>query len=224
MLLYITIVVLIALCQTSDEIVCQSENDYYLLLYKICIQSAPCRHLYHLYPLEVESALANNGVPETDAFIDYRNQRDFGLFRYQLSRLLIFRVSNATERRLVLQNLVPDAWLPNITVSFSRGGDACSDEEHIQPIHAIYALYAMHLYKMVVSDEFFCRDPNERFLLDPLTDTSFCIDKTGKSTHNESNFDHYLTLFMPILIFSMLIFAFALFANLFYKRYLLYGL
>jgi len=213
-------VVLIFFIVRGEEIICQSEDDYYLLLYKTCIQSAPCRHLYHLYPLR--SLKEDNALPETSAFIDYRNQRDYDLFRHQLSRNLIFRATtNDTERRLVLQGLVPDAWLPDVAIRFKDGYQPACNEMTLSPVYAVYALYSMHLYKMVVADEFFCHDPNERLLLDPLTERLFCVCKKGKSCHNESNFNHLLTLLMTLLIFSLFIFALALFANLLYKRYLL---
>lgn len=222
----LTFWVLLGQCSDMEHIACQSEDDYYRLLYRICIQSSPCKHLFHLYPL-LDTA-SNEKIPETTAFTEYRNQRDFDLFTHQLSRSLIFRIHNADvviqdERRLVLQNLVPEAWLSEIDVHIAKSGTACSEGE-IRPNHAIHALYAMHLYKITVSDEFFCRDPNERFLLDPETDTDYCLCKKKKSCHNDSNFDHYLTIFMPILVFALLIFAFAIIANLFYTRHLLHQL
>lgn len=210
-------------CQQSEQniIVCQNEEDFLRLLYNTCIQTFACRTLYHLYPLDASHV---SPTPERDSFIDYRNERDFDLFSHQLSRSLIFKYENDTaivgiERRLVLQGLVPAVWLPQTVVRFD-GLTLCYNMT-LEPLVAVSVLYSMHIYKIVVADEFFCHDPNERFLLDPITNTSFCICKQGKSCDNESNFDFLMIRLAVILIFAIFIFVLALLISLFYKRYLL---
>ena len=222
MILLLLFGLLLLPCEAEELIVCQNEEDYYQFLYQICIQSSPCRHLYHLYPLD---QVKENEVPETAAFIDYRNSRDFDLFRHQLERSLIFRMNGTlavkSERRLVLQNLVPNEWLPDVRVLLKADHREQCHKRVIGRTHALYILYALHIYKVVVADEYFCHDPNERLLLDPLTNSVHCVCKKGKSCHNESNFTHLITLLMSLLIFGVFLLSVAIFASLFYKRHLL---
>ena len=245
-LLVLVLVVVLFLAPLSraqqHQITCQSEDDYYHFLYKICTQSTPCRHLFHLYPM-THSAVTTQQVgatPERDAFIDYRNDRDFQLFRHQLATKPIFRIGlpdseenntltatttlRSSGHHLVLQNTMPDSWLPTTTVFFKDESTACSESDVTlqEPGVALSALYGMHIYKMTVADEFFCHDPNERLLIDPLTNETFCICKTGKSCNNDSNFDQLFTFLLVILIFGIIAFIIAIFAGLFYKRHLLH--
>lgn len=220
LLLYFIVVV------QSQILVCQDETDYYQWLYGICIQSSPCRQLYYLYPILGGRSLNQiKETPEKEAFVAYRNSKDFSLFQHQLSRILIFQINSTDERRLVLKGLVPDTWLPNLTIIL-RNNTAllCSDNDTIDPSVAIVALYSMHLYKMVLSDEFFCHDPNERLLLDPLTNATICVCKKNKSCDNDSHFDFLITFLVTLLIFGMIINTISIFASLFHKRRLLYGL
>lgn len=231
MILILVVILLIACYRTTEAaeeggnvIICQNEDDFYRLLYNICIQASPCRMLYHLYPLTQQNENQIIDTPERNAFIDYRNERDYNLFRHQLSRTLIFRINGTLvelERRLILQGLVPEAWLPTTIVRI--GGDQVSPcyNTTIEVSDIISALYSLHLYKLVVADEFFCHDPNERLLLDPLSNATFCKCKLGKSCNNESFFAYLMTRLSVIIIFGIAATVLTLYVGFFYTHYLL---
>lgn len=222
----VTLVILCGVRAQEDIIRCQNEDDYYHLLYNTCLQAKVCKLLFHLYPLREESDVGNTA--ERTAFIDYRNKRDYQLFRDQLSKSLIFQQDSTgllltgavpDERRLVLQNLIPSVWLPTTIVNFNLSQPVLCSETDLPPQQALHALYALHLYKTTVSDEFFCHDPNERLLIDPVTETAYCICKKEKICNNESNYNHLLIMLMIILIFSMFIVGVFSIAGIFYKQY-----
>lgn len=207
----------------QDVITCQHQDDYFHFLYKICIQSTPCRHLFHLYPLEVSNTTTISATPERDGFIDYRNERDYQLFRHQLYGKPIFHTQAASSERLVLHHALPDAWIPTTSVVFNQDIVACSSNEPSTHL-ALHVLYALHIYKMVIADDYYCHDPNERFLIDPLTNQTLCICKTGKSCNNDSNFDDLFFFLMVILIVAIVAACISIFASLFYKRAMLHDL
>ncbi len=121
---------------------------------------------------------------------------------------------------------MPEEWLPTTSVLFNKDAPvACSDDVALQSAYNVMsALYGMHIYKVMVADEHFCHDPNERFLIDPLSKESFCICKIGKSCNNDSTFDELFTFLLVILIFGIVAYIFTTFISLFYKRAMLYDL
>ena len=208
----------------ANVILCQNEHDYYKLLYNICIQALPCKSLYHLYPLSGQSVNQIINTPNKEAFIDYRNERDYDLFVQQLTRSLIFRFNGSMvelERRLVLQGLVPEAWLPTTIIRF--GGEEVPPcfNATIELSDIISALYSLHIYKISIADEFFCHDPNERFFLNPLSNKSICRCKPGKLCDNNSFFNYLMVQLSSILITGIAATIVTLFIIIFYKHYLL---
>lgn len=219
-------------CSQGVVITCHDQHDLNHFLYKICSQSHPCKHLFHLYPLTPSDASHLSATLERSAFIDYRNERDAQLFARQLTAKPIFPLLRKHQQHTtvatVLHNTMPAAWLPTISVHFDAAAAAavaCSDNESLySPLTVMTALHAMHVYKLTVADEFFCHDPNERLLIDPATNESVCVCKTGKSCDNDSNFDELFTFLLVILIFGIAAFIMTVFVSLFYKRSMIYDL
>lgn len=216
---------------SGETITCHDEDDYYHFLYNICAQALPCKHLFHLYPLTTNDASHLAGTPERTAFIDYRNDRDYQLFRHQLSGKALFPLlEQVATSHIVLHKTMPDAWLPTVSVLFKQGSVASSsppcreDTSLHNPVTVMTVLYALHIYKLTVSDDFFCHDPNERLFIDVVTNDTICVCKTGKVCDNDSNFDELFTFLLVILIFGIFAFIITIFVGLFYKRSMIYDL
>lgn len=216
------------ICVISGETInCHDEDDYYHFMYNICSQSLPCKHLFHLYPLTPDDASHLQKTPERSAFIDYRNDRDYQLFRHQLLGRPILPQQQQQQQRIVLHNTMPDAWLPTTSVLYKQdvATPRCSEDTSLHnPVTVMTVLYAMHIYKLTVSDDFFCHDPNERLFIDPVTNDTICVCKTGKVCDNDSNFDELFTFLLVILIFGIVAFIITIFVSLFYKRSMIYDL
>lgn len=230
MIVFICFLTLIALSlqQQQQQVTCQSEDDYYHLLYKICSQTIPCKHLYHLYPVVQGVGERILATAELADFVDYRNGRDFQLFRQQLSRVSLFNVSVEGEpvsnrTRNVLQKTMPDDWLPKINISLqaSNATPCNEDARNFNSVFVGSALYSMHIYKVTVSDDNYCYHPNERFFVDPLTDKPLCDCQPGKLCDNDSNFNKLFASLLEFLIVSVLAFIIVNFASTFLKRSML---
>ena len=222
---------------SHDIITCRDQEDYTHFMYKICSQSLPCKHLFHLYPITPGDVTHLSVTPERDAFIDYRNERDIELFSRQLAAKPIFPMLRKHQHKTagggvvataaattVLHNTMPVSWLPITSVHFDVSTTCAGNESLYTQSMVMTALYGMHIYKLTVADEFFCHDPNERLLVDPLTNESICVCKTGKSCNNDSNFDELFTFLLVILIFGIFAFIITVFVGLFYKRSMIYDL
>ena len=206
---------------------CQNDDDYYRLLYKICSQTLPCKHLYHLYPVTVGGVIETTELPD---FVDYRNGRDFQVFRQQLSRVAIFNITlegevvSTNKTRNVLQNTMPIEWLPNISIALQASSNTlCSEDvRNLNPVFVGSALYGMHIYKVTISDDNYCQDPNERFFTDPLNGKPLCVCKPGgKLCNNDANFNKLFSFLLECLIVSVFAFIIVTFATTFIKRSML---
>lgn len=220
-LLFLSFVIAVSAQQQADVLTCQSHEDYMHFLYKVCSQTIHCKVLFNLYPLEESDMQRISETPEREAFVDYRNTRDFQLFAQQLTASPIFRIQSQTDH-LLLENTMPDEWLPTTSVLFKEDVDACSDDMSTHHRYrVISALYAMTIYKMQIADDFFCPDPNERLLVNPVTNRTYCHCKTDKSCANASNFDQLIYFLMVTLIFGIVAACIATFASIFYKQAIL---
>lgn len=229
MILLIVLSVFIVVGIRGGAITCHNEDDYYHFLYDICVQALPCKHLFHLYPMTPDAASRLAQTPERSAFIDYRNDRDYQLFRHQLSGRALFPMATTTmtTSQIVLHKTMPDAWLPTARILFKQdaGTPRCSEDTSLRnPLTVMTVLYTLHIYKLTVSDDFFCHDPNERLFIDVETNDTICVCKTGKVCDNDSNFDELFTFLLVILIFGIFAFIITIFVGLFYKRSMIYDL
>lgn len=214
----------VTLCSGAEIIVsCQSEEDYYRLLYSICLSSPPCKILFHLTPptLINDTAVAVT-PPEQLAYITQLGEEDFALFQYQASQYTILPLTTQNHSESVLGKVLPGVWLPNISVLIDASlTSPCALIGNIEASVALTALYAMHLYKMIISDEFFCHNPNERIFLDIETREPYCRCKTGKECESESNFNQLYTFLQIVLITLIAILILSTLGSVFYKRHLL---
>lgn len=216
--MHLSFVLLLIVCATSSSndnetiIVCQSETDYYQFLYRVCLASTPCRVLFYLSPPAVSTT--------EETYIRYLNEQDFELFRHQLTQYPLIDQENSTNT--VLSKILPSEWKPSISLLIDENaGVACSNATTpIDPWIALTMLYAMHLYKTIVGDEYFCHHPNERLVLDADLQP-YCLCKTGKSCDSESNFNQLYTFLQIVLVILIVILICATLGSIFYKRHLL---
>jgi hypothetical protein len=211
---------------------CQSEQTYFQFLYNLCIGSAPCRHLYHLYPTET-NAMASMTVAERESFIAYRNERDFQLFQHQLSARPIFSLleeeggGGTVENTMLLMSVLSEDTFRHITVLVNESQESsdCIVGENMDQkvLISLSALHSLHLYKMTVADELFCHDPNERLLLD-VNNEAHCICKQGKVCSQDINYEQTIPVLLIILIAVIMAWLIAIFASLYAKRGFLYQL
>lgn len=193
---------------------CQNENDYYVLLYKLCLRSAPCRQPFHLKPIPI-----GNTSGHQLSFARYQNERDFQFFKSQFSQSPPFVVESHQQGALILASLMPREWLPDIVVRYDASSEvACSSAiDRVDRAVVLASLYSMSMYKLALSDEFFCHDHNEQLRLSP-DGQFYCLCKEGKSCDNENHTDQLLVVLMAFLIFGVAMLVVALFYSLFTKK------
>lgn len=213
----------VTLCSAEIIVSCQSEEDYYRLLYRICQSSPPCKILFHLVPPNpINDTAIGVSPPEQLAYFTQLQQEDFILFAYQSMQFTLIPLTTQNRSEGVLGKVLPSVWLPNVSVLInSTTSTPCALEENIDPSVALTALYAMDIYKTVVSDEFFCHNPNERIFLDIETREPYCRCKTDKKCETESNFNQLYTFLQIVLIVLIGVLILATLGSVFYKRYLL---
>ncbi len=201
-------------CQTI--VVCQNQTDYHTLLFKICERSLPCSRLYYIDPI-----LDTNNLTDTNIM----NLHDFVRFSHQMERISIFDVyyngstldnpiGIAVAREKLLSKMIPIEWASEIKIIFSPslaesercGGTYDLSSANGNKIFFHSVLNALQTFKLFISEEFACSDPNEKL---HLTDEGefICICKKGKSCNNESNFANILEIVMISVAITVFMWA-----------------
>lgn len=194
------------------DLVCQNENDFYLLLYDICTRTVLCRELFYL-----EAKDAN--------ITTLARERDFRKFHYQLSQISFYNViNNSTDPHhhhsgnhhhgdgtLIVNDIWPEPWAPNITVTFV-GSDLppCSETFNMTDLSNMYFIYTslsiMEIYKQYISNEHYCNDYNERALFDTHLHEFHCICPSEKVCYKEGSWRQLVfTLVMINIAFYFLL-------------------
>lgn len=212
---------LISWTHTTTVVICQSEEDYYQLLYRVCLNSPVCKTLFHLTP----PVLLPSSSLEQTQYITYQTEQDFALFRHQLRQHTILPLTTQARNESILRVMVPSTWIPDIAVSIDESAvTSCGFDTNalinLAPGVALTTLFALHTYKTSVSDEFFCHNPNERLIIDEEVGP-YCLCKAGKVCDTESNFNHLYMILQVILIVLISLLILTTMGSLVYKRYLL---
>lgn len=216
-------ILLLFICQfnASDLVLkCQNENDYLVFLYNLCLQSPTCKQPFHLSPINTNVNTLFN-TEQKNAFIQYTNEHTFQQFRNQLNKKQIIP-SISAQQQIIFEKILPSEWIPRIQLIIDPNASMpCSSESYNASNSIVIAsLYAMSIYKLTMSDEFFCHDHNEHLFLSPSGEF-VCQCKEGKSCDNDSHTDELLQLLVIFLIFAIvLLIAFMLY-SLYSKKLLI---
>lgn len=198
------------------SLVCQSESDFYHLLYQICTKTVLCRELFYLESLDANiTALAR--------------ERDFRKFHYQLAQIAFFHtILNTTEDfhehhyhhhgdgTLVVEDIWPSEWAPNITVTYvGSAGSACSENYNMTDLGNMLFIYSvldtMKTYKQYISNEHYCNDYNERAIFDTHLGEFHCICPSEKVCYKEGSWRQMILSMTVINIAIYLILVVAVF-------------
>lgn len=198
------------------SLTCQNEGDFYHLLYQICTKTVLCRELFYLEPLEANiSSLAR--------------ERDFRKFHYQLAQISFFHtIINTTEDlhenhyhhhgdgTLVVEDIWPQEWAPNITVTYvGSTGSSCSETFNMTDLGNMPFIYTaldiMKTYKQYISNEHYCNDYNERAIFDTHLREFHCICPSEKVCYKEGSWRQMIFSMTVINIAIYLILVIAVF-------------
>ena len=195
------------------SLVCQNEPDFYLLLYDICARTVLCRELFYLESLEANiSTLARD--------------RDFRKFHYQLAQISFYHVvDNITDHHyyhhhgdgiLVVTDIWPSEWAPNITVTYvGSEGASCKENFNMTDLANMPFIYTvldiMKTYKQCISNEHYCNDYNERAIFDTYLHEFHCICPSEKVCYKEGSWRQMILSMTVINICIYLILVIAVF-------------
>jgi hypothetical protein len=204
---------------TFNQIHCHDDNDFYLLLYKLCVQSTICSELLFLdRSVDQIMTLSSNTIIE---------QNDFKKFVYQLSPFQLFLMNNYNnDGKFINQNktilfiykMWPQTWCPNYIINLNNTLPpfTCSSlitSETMKTSMAIndrmrdfihVAIYSIETYKIHISNEHYCHHHNQHLIFDLVNNKALCICMVGKSCNDESNTENFyiviISLYSSLLI------------------------
>lgn len=157
------------------QLTCQSDDDFFQLLYSICRQVILCQELYYLEP---------PGVNMTTL----ASQREFARFEYHLSLIDFY---NTPLSESIVSDIWPLIWAPNITVLYNTTGDSCASSFNQTSLDNMLFIYSvldiMKTYKRDISNEHYCDDYNEIPLFDLYTHQIHCICPSNKICYKEGS-------------------------------------
>jgi hypothetical protein len=198
-----------------DIISCQSMDDYYALLYRVCIQSIQCSELFYLTqpitgededPIQVES--------------------DKRKFKFQLLTTNIFLVTdeellstlvngsllsiNETLKPFIMQETWPEAWFPTHLIQLTYNNDSapCQALELTlieNKTFVMDTLYLLQTYKSYLANQNYCSHHNERLIMD-ANGQFYCVCKLGKDCNSESNF-RKASIFLQVALLIAIVIA-----------------
>lgn len=195
-----------------EIIPCQSMDDYYTLLYRVCIQSIQCSELYYL----TQPAVGDEEDP-------IQTENDIRKFKYQLLTTNIFIVVdgevsffnstlltiNVTTKPFIIQETWPDTWFPPFIIqSLDSNPLACQslDITLVQNRTFVYsALYLLQTYKSYLANQNYCSSHNERLIID-ANNQFYCVCKLGKDCNYESNF-RKASIFLQVALLVAIVIA-----------------
>ena len=195
---------------------CYDLTDYHILLFRICEKSIHCSRIYYIDPILDTSNF-------THMQSDIKKLHDFDRFNHQMERVTMFDVYNFTlgevnqnlilEKEKILTTMLPPEWFIDTQILLTGGGGGeptnsssyCSESYNMtEPENRLFiysALMSLQTFKLFISEEYSCADPNEKLYM--TGDGTFkCICSKGKSCNNESNFSTILIVLIVVSIFS----------------------
>jgi hypothetical protein len=118
--------------------------------------------------------------------------------------------------------MIPTEWSSEVKIIFSStssgGGDdselcggrtydlISSNADGNSKLFLSNTLIALQTFKLFISEEFTCSDPNEKLHLTSKGEF-ICICSKGKSCNNESNFANILEILMIVMAISIFLWA-----------------
>lgn len=238
------LLLLFTTCRSSSETIsCRDQTDYHVLLFRICEKSVYCSRIYYIDPtLDTGSSLASNintmEIRKLRDFTRFNHQMErvvmFDVYNYtdisQNNSMIASARHHASvimimEKEKILSKMLPSEWLAETRIIFSSlpldsniAPSYCSeiyDIMHPENKLFIYSvLMALQTFKLFISEEFSCADPNEKLYL--TNEGVFkCICSKGKTCNSESNFATILEVLMIFIATGLFLWAGATFFSTF---------